>query len=361
MNDLMAPITGGNPAGENMNYSPVFDQIREARRQDDPSLAMGEWEVVLKVSDWPRVARLCEETLRYQTKDLQLLVWYAEALVRIRGFDGAGSGLLAIAAWLRDFWETGFPEYEPHDLDERIGKLEWLNQHLSLALKQVPLVSPAHGGFHWLDWYQSREVDNLGLRNPEARQAALASGKLSGEQFDKVAQESGGQWFLGLSAELDRLHQAYGQLDALMLQRFGEQAPALVELREVILACQDLVTRYLQRTQGAVPVVDAASAPAGRDASAIVSQGHNRPTVTTMPHPTVVLTDGQIQNRQQAVLMLREVALYFRHNEPHSPVALLAERAARWADMSLEQWLQHVVKDDSTLQQLRELLDVREG
>ncbi len=57
--------------------------------------------------------------------------------------------------------------------------------------------------------------------------------------------------------------------------------------------------------------------------------------------------------------MLREVARYFRQHEPHSPVPLLAERAARWAEMSLEEWLLHVVKDESTLQQLRELLDVR--
>lgn len=69
--------------------------------------------------------------------------------------------------------------------------------------------------------------------------------------------------------------------------------------------------------------------------------------------------DGQIRSREQAVQMLGEVARYFRANEPHSPVSLLAERAARWAEMSLEEWLQHVIKDDSTLGQLQELLDVR--
>jgi type VI secretion system protein ImpA len=43
-----------------------------------------------------------------------------------------------------------------------------------------------------------------------------------------------------------------------------------------------------------------------------------------------------------------------------TPVALLAERAANWAEMPLEHWLEAVIKDQSTLGQLRELLDIPE-
>lgn len=359
MADLMQPVPGGHPAGEDMSYSLVFDQIREARRHDDPSLSMGDWEVSLKVADWPRVTRLCEETLRHQTKDLQVLVWYAEALVHTRGFTGAAAGLHAIAAWLRDYWLDGFPVFDAHDLDERIGKLEWLNQHLALALKQVPMVAPATGGYHWLAWYQSREVDNLALRNAEAWQAALNEGKLSGEQFDKAAQESGRSWFEGLASALSALEAAYIHCDEQLLLRFGPQAPSMVELRDVIHACRDLANRYLQRWQPAQPAIPAPepAAPAAAGMQTAVALPASQPVGETGG----TSFDGQIRQRQDAVRMLREVARYFRQNEPHSPVALLAERAARWADMSLEEWLQHVVKDDGTLQQLRELLDVRTG
>ena len=66
---------------------------------------------------------------------------------------------------------------------------------------------------------------------------------------------------------------------------------------------------------------------------------------------------GPIRSRDEAVNQLREIARFFRDTEPHSPVALLADRAARWAEMPLEQWLSTVIKDDVTLGQLRELLD----
>ena len=71
-----------------------------------------------------------------------------------------------------------------------------------------------------------------------------------------------------------------------------------------------------------------------------------------------VKTVGALNNRGDAIQALRDVAQYFRVNEPQSPVALLAARAARWAEMSMDEWLAAVVKDDSTLAQLRELLDI---
>lgn len=72
-----------------------------------------------------------------------------------------------------------------------------------------------------------------------------------------------------------------------------------------------------------------------------------------------VVSVGAIRNRADAVRALRDVAKYFRHNEPHSPVSLLAERAAKWAEMPLEHWLATVIKDDGTLAQLKDLLDIQ--
>ena len=63
---------------------------------------------------------------------------------------------------------------------------------------------------------------------------------------------------------------------------------------------------------------------------------------------------GLIVNRNDAIDALREVASYFRHHEPHSPVAYLLERAVAWANMPLEEWLAEVVRDESTLSSIRE-------
>ena len=53
---------------------------------------------------------------------------------------------------------------------------------------------------------------------------------------------------------------------------------------------------------------------------------------------------------------LRLVADFFRRTEPHSPVAFLADKAARWGDMPLDAWLREVIKDAGSLAHLEELL-----
>jgi type VI secretion system protein VasJ len=42
---------------------------------------------------------------------------------------------------------------------------------------------------------------------------------------------------------------------------------------------------------------------------------------------------GAIRDRAEAVARLRELAVWFRRAEPHSPVGFLVERSARWAEM----------------------------
>ncbi len=54
---------------------------------------------------------------------------------------------------------------------------------------------------------------------------------------------------------------------------------------------------------------------------------------------------GALTSRAQALQQLRLVADYFRRTEPHSPVAYLADKAARWGDMPLHAWLRAVVKE----------------
>lgn len=63
-------------------------------------------------------------------------------------------------------------------------------------------------------------------------------------------------------------------------------------------------------------------------------------------------------SRAQAIRQLQEIATFFRDTEPHSPVAYLADKAARWGSMPLHTWLQSVVKDDATLVRVEELLGI---
>jgi type VI secretion system protein ImpA len=346
---LLDPIPGDHPGGVDLAYFKEFDAIREARRADDPGLSQGAWETEIKSAQWPRVRELCEDVLRNKSKDFQVACWYTEALTRLDGFHGLELGLQVLNGLITDFWEFAHPELDPQDLDERIGKFEWLDTQLSQVVRAAPMTSAATGAYSWLQWEESRNIENLGMRDAHAKEAALAEGKLAAEVFDKAADSSGAKFYTALLAQLHAVQVTHAELEQHVDRVFGAEAPSLKRLRDAITACIDLAGRLATRTGAKAPATPL-STPASAEIVAPVTE-QKRALMQTAE------ISGPIQSRVEAVRQLREIAHFFRETEPHSPVALLADRAARWAEMPLEQWLSTVIKDDATLGHLRELLD----
>lgn len=348
---LLEPVPGDDIGGSDIAFEPVIDEIREARRQDDPALAQGDWETEIKTAHWPRVRELAEDVLAHRSKDLQVAAWYAEAMTRLQGFAGLSIGLGVLDGLVNDFWAFCYPTLDPDDLEERASKIEWLNRQLPLAIREIPLTERAAGGYSWLKWEESRSVDNLGLKDVAARDKAVAEGKLAGDAFDKAVQASGRAFYEKLHGHIAEAVSAAAILEKRVDERFGADAPSLKDLRHALRDCADLVGKLLARVGGATqPAAPAAAQPN------LPQQGTSMATPIAATAPQAI---GHLASRSDAIRALREAARYFRHNEPHSPVALLAERAANWAEMPLEQWLSSVIKDEGTLGQLRELLDIR--
>src|SRR5690606_37617971 len=97
--DLLNPIAGDNPAGADLRYDPLYDTIKEARREDDDA-PQGEWQHARKVADWAQVVKLASEAVATKSKDLQLAAWLTEALLHREGLSGLRHGLDAIRGLL---------------------------------------------------------------------------------------------------------------------------------------------------------------------------------------------------------------------------------------------------------------------
>ena len=344
---LLIPISDEHPGGEDLTYSTLFGHIGEARRADDPALAQGDWVVPLKVADWDKVRQLCEAALRSRSKDLQLAVWYTEAMIHAEGYTGAAFGFRLLTELVRRYRET----LHPLDPEERLAKLEWLNTALGHALRLIPLTMREYGAYDWYHWRESREVENLQRRGKDAYERAIDEKKITPEIFDKSARESGIGWFRNLLKALADARARYEELAQAVDESFGENAPALTDVREALDDCNNVAQRLFEECGGApVPTAPAQTAPN------ISAATRNQETeLSSSPFHA----SGPVTSRTEAVRQLRDVARYFRETEPHSPVALLVERATKWAEMSLEHWLTTVIKDEPTLTQLRELLDIR--
>src|ERR1700722_19577701 len=103
--NLLNPIPGENPSGEDLRYEDIYGQIKEARREEDDS-AQGEWVHEVKKADYPLVVKLATEAIATRSKDLQLAAWLTDALVRVEGFSGLKQGLLLLQGLTTNFWDT---------------------------------------------------------------------------------------------------------------------------------------------------------------------------------------------------------------------------------------------------------------
>jgi type VI secretion system protein ImpA len=253
---ILAPIPGDNPAGEDLRYSPAYDQIKEARRADD-LLDRGDWQREIKTSDWDAVIATTVEALINKSKDLQMAAWLTEALVNTKGFSGLAIGFKMLTGFLRDYWEHVYPEIEDEDLDFRIGPIELMNDKLWLAVKQIPLTDKdATPGYSWLQWQESRQVGyEADIRNQygdvdenkkKARNASIAEGKITAEDFDAAVTRSSKAYYESLAEDLTVCLEEFKRFDDTVDEKFGSEAPRLAELREALEDCERVIMKIFK-------------------------------------------------------------------------------------------------------------------
>jgi type VI secretion system protein ImpA len=260
---LTAPLPGDKPAGEDLRYTAIYEEIQEARRADDP-FDRGDWQREIKTSDWDKVITLSLETLSKKTKDLQIAAWLTEALAHTDRFQGLSLGLEVTYRYLQDFWDSLYPEIEEGDLEFRAAPFEFLNDKLWVIIRQIPLTDPqSTPGYSWLKWQESRQVGyekdtrnqygDVDENKRKGREELLSEGKLSAEEFDGAVALSSEAFYESLSSHVKRCREGFSKLDRTIDEKFGPSAPRLAEWKAALEDCDLLVSKILKDKIGDKP------------------------------------------------------------------------------------------------------------
>lgn len=333
MEDLLAPISEAAPCGEDLSFSAEFDAIQEARRADDPSLEQGEWITDLKTADWLAVSTRCLQLLQQRSKDLRLAGWWTEAQARTRGFAGLADGYRLIAGLCDGYWEQLHPAAEEDEEEQRIGNLGWVLAHSIDWLRAAPLVDAAQGRFGLGD-FEAAHAHRSGDGSDHAP---------APEVLEAARRGTSHEFYSSLTIAVADCRQALATLERAVDARLQQDGPSFSAVREQLDRIHDTALRF---ARDAGVLVDGIAGSAGGS------------VVAGSIDAVAMARDGRIDSRKEALAQLRRVAEYFRRTEPHSPVAYLADKAARWGEMPLHVWLKRVIKDDAALAQVEELLDI---
>jgi type VI secretion system protein ImpA len=200
LDDLLQPIPGDNPSGQDLRYDKIYDDIRESRREDE-DLNQGAWQTERKVADLPKTISLATNALKQKTKDLQIAAWLTDANLRKDGFAGLALGLKLFYGLLDKFWDTVYPPIEEDDLELRAAPL---TMKLDIQVRQSPLNREGHSWFLYVEsravGYEDQAKDPI---QKKKRDKALADKKLAPEIFDKSFRETPKVYYVALEKSLD--------------------------------------------------------------------------------------------------------------------------------------------------------------
>ncbi|HLH38679.1 MAG TPA: type VI secretion system protein TssA [Bryobacteraceae bacterium] len=320
LEELLAPIPGDNPSGADLRYEPIYDEIKEARRQEDEA-PQGHWEHARKTADWPLVFRLCSNVVAKQSKDLQIAAWLLEAALKQEGYAGLRAGLDLICGLLEKFWDTLYPEIEDGDVELRAAPLSWIGLKLDIAVRSVPLV---RAGYDFFKYNESQLIVGYeATTDPDkrkAREQAIAEGKLAGEAWDKAFEETPKAFYKQIVADISASLKRIAEIEQ-MDERFGDAmpnfGPTRKALEEVYAVAASLLKKKLEIDPDPVEAEPAAGAAQEAAAEAAAAG-----SLTVEP-----------VSRDDAITRLISAARYLRAAEPFNPAPYLILRGLRWGEV----------------------------
>lgn len=287
------------------------------------------------LDEWRQVDRQARVILAEHSKDLEVVTWLIEALVRVYGFAGLRDGFRLASELIERYWDQLYPLPDPDDTVPRAWPLVKLNGFsqesdslLVRAIWRVPLTETSDRikipPLTWLDHNIRSDAES-------------------------AVKESSPEFFSALRADLIQCQEYFEQLcrlvDENLCRTLGKDKWSLGKfpsshINKALNDCREAV-RKLTKESEAVPTEAAAAAPGSEKSSA----------------DTALTTN--LTSREKALQTLIDVANYFERTEPHSPLPSLLKQAVRWARMSYAEWLNEVITNDSVRTEVFKLTGIR--
>jgi len=347
---LTRPIEGASPAGQDLRADPSslspYYQIKDARaaaRAAERSGAPADSADYAGADDWRKVLRLAPDILATKAKDLEIVAWFTEALLREHGFAGLRDGFHLLRELVEKFWDGLYPTPDEDGIATRVAPLAGLNGGDSEGTLAVPLaLAPITGesDFGRFNLWRYAKVRELAkITDPHDIAAAIEAGTPTLEQFESAVRGTDPNFLRCLVGDVDAALEHFIAVTASLDAKCGADSPPSSAIRSTLQEARQTIT-HMVREVAHLPLEadggaqsDQSGAAAG---AAAADSGSGSAGV-----------GGAIRNREDAFRLLGRVADYFRASEPHSPLPSLLEQAVRWGRLPLAQLIEELIPDQS--------------
>jgi hypothetical protein len=228
----------------------------------------------------------------------------------------------------------------------------------------------AEPSYSYLQWQQSREVQNVGLKDQKAMKVMTDAGKVTPKQWDDAVAQTPRRFYEGLFQALTESGESLREFEEGTDRHFGREAPSLLNARKALEECRRLLEPIFaaKRAQEPDPERDApppGEAPTGPapdqseslDGVARPEAGHGLPIPngagSTLPDFGRMLIDFQ----RRAEELAETGKLLTENRQKHAELkAAIAGLDAQYFEMSTR-----LSKSQEYYQLLSRLLELHNG
>jgi type VI secretion system ImpA family protein len=349
LEEQAVPLEGENPAGENLEYDPLYLEM-DSLAAAVPDSQMGESWIEGRGPDWKKLRENCI-SLWAKTRDLRVASYLAVAETATGGLEDCLGAFKLILFLIRDMWESMYPRLDP---DDGLDPTERLNI--------LTMLSPEPGAFNDPIMFISKF---RAMRLVPALPYTLRDHLVSVNEFEAAGGQSIDPNLI--TGELMRMPLADIEKQVALAQELKETLEAIVAAAGEKLSAgyglsMDSLTQELNKLRKFyTQFLQSAPASGGTDAGAAGEQdcgaALNGAGGSPLGQP-FNLSVYRPANRADALLLLRKGAEYFQREEPNSPIPLLINRALRFSEMSFIDLLEDIVPD--ALSRGKDILGIKE-
>lgn len=369
---LLAPIPGESPSGVDLREDPKesrkYYDVRDLRKAEIDNERANqrfalmnaedlEYELSLLQSDprrapnWGLVVTKASALLAESSKDLWVVAWLIEALVREQGIPGLRDGIRLCRQLCETYWDTIWPR--PND-DEgghewTLSQLNGLNKTLSTSLEHVAvfrsdLLAPKERVMTLMTYSEAEKLNKL---SPEVRSAKIGDGATCLEDFQNAARKAPIEELLEHSATIASAIRE--------LNQYYETLKGLTDVALEVSSIEETLGRYGNRFD--LLTKNRIASESSPETNNVLTAESDQELPGT--HRSVSTHNKNILTRDDALEGLLKVADFFRRTEPHSPVSYALEQAVRWGRMPLPKLLEDLVSDSGVRDEMFRRLGIQ--
>jgi len=346
IDELLQPVSADKPQGEDIredaSASPLYYQIKDARnsaRAAERASLFDPDQAANVLNSWRPILNLAPTILKQHAKDLEVVSWLIEALLRFHNFAGLRDGFTLARGLVDQYWDGLYPEPDEDGIETKVAPLAGLNGDSGEGTLLAPMrnglitADTAVGSFSFWEYQQARDAARIADTDKRAEKEASLGFSLA--TIEQAVAQSANDFYQNLAEDLEQSVADFKAMNERLRQHCGHDAPPfslILETLEEILRS----VRFLAKDK--LVSAPAEEAPMTQDTPVGSAPAAGTPVA-------VSAATGPITNRNEALQRLEEVARYFRATEPHTPLVTGIERLVRWGRMPMHELILELVPD----------------